>query len=281
MFDPDELGGRRSELATALRRLRRESGLSGTRLAARVAMSQSKISKIENGRLTPTLLDVDRILQALGASPEDVEDLLGLARLANTHFHDVRSSLRRGLHHRQRELAALEREATVIRFFLPVMITGLLHVPEYARRSLGDVSGNRELTISRRLERQRILDDETKRFVFLMTEAALRWPLCSPMTMAAQIERVAAVSHQTNITIGVIPLEVSVPETPLNTFTIYDERLVTAETIGGLIVMRDPRDVELHLESFANFEQYAVLGAPADEIMQGIADDFRARAGRQ
>ncbi|MBT8227473.1 MAG: helix-turn-helix domain-containing protein [Dactylosporangium sp.] len=268
-------------MATALRRLRQESGLSGNRLAARVAMSQSKISKIENGRLTPTMLDVDRILKALGAPPQVVDELLGLARLAHTHFHSVRSSLRRGLHHRQRDLSALEREAGIVRFFLPAMITGLLHIPEYARRSLGNVSGDLTPTISRRLERQKILNDETKRFVFLVTEAALRWALCPPATMAKQVDHVASMSRRPNIVIGVIPLGAEVPDTPLNTFTIYDARLVTAETIGGLIIMRDPRDVELHLESFFSFEQHAVCGLRADEIMRRIVDDFRARAGLQ
>src|SRR5699024_12187824 len=53
-----------------LRELRRTAGLSGERLARRCSMSQSKISKIETGRLAPALVDLDRILTALGATAE-------------------------------------------------------------------------------------------------------------------------------------------------------------------------------------------------------------------
>src|SRR5690625_3746217 len=50
-----------------LRELRRTAGLSGERLARRCSMSQSKI---ETGRLAPALVDLDRILTALGATAE-------------------------------------------------------------------------------------------------------------------------------------------------------------------------------------------------------------------
>jgi transcriptional regulator with XRE-family HTH domain len=259
LFDPDELADRRSDLATALRRLRRESGLSGARLAARVAMSQSKISKIENGRLTPTVFDVDRILKALNVPQDIIEHLLGLARLANTHFHDVRSSQRRGLHYRQQELAALEAAASTTRYFLPVMITGLLHLPEYAARSFGTTAGDQTQAIARRLDRQKVLRDDTKSFIFLLTEAAVRWPLCPPSVMASQVDRLISVSQFPTVTMGIIPFTTEVPDSPLNTFTVYDDRIVTAETVGGLVVMRDPRDVVLHLEAFAFFHRYALL----------------------
>ena len=279
MFDPDELADRRSDLATALRRLRRESGLSGARLAARVAMSQSKISKIENGRLTPTVFDVDRILKALNVPQDIIEHLLGLARLANTHFHDVRSSQRRGLHHRQQELAALEAAASTTRYFLPVMITGLLHLPEYAARSFGTTTGDQTQAIAKRLDRQRILQDDTKSFIFLLTEAAVRWPLCPPSVMAAQVDRLISVSRCPAVTMGIIPLTTEVPDSPLNTFTVYDDRIVTAETVGGLVVMRDQRDVVLHLEAFAFFHRYALLDDDARLALSRIAQEFRMRAG--
>ena len=57
-----------------------------------------------------------------------------------------------------------------------------------------------------------------------------------------------------------IPLDTQVPDGPLNTFTVYEDRIATAETFGGVIMMRDPRDVKYHLELFAFFERYAVFG---------------------
>ena len=58
MLEPEDLGKRKSDLAQELRRLRRQAGLTGDRLAARAGMSQSKISKIETGKILPSLLDV-------------------------------------------------------------------------------------------------------------------------------------------------------------------------------------------------------------------------------
>lgn len=124
MFEPEELGQRKDELASALRDARRGVGLTGERLAARCGISQSKISKIETGKVLATITDVERILNALGTSQDRTAELMALARLANTEFQSVRASLKRGLHQKQRELAALEADTLHIRFFLPLMITG-------------------------------------------------------------------------------------------------------------------------------------------------------------
>jgi hypothetical protein len=51
---------------------------------------------------------------------------------------------------------------------------------------------------------------------------------------------------------------------------VYDERIATAETFGGVIMMRDPKDVAYHLELFAFFERYALF-----------ADGVRALDSRQ
>ena len=110
VLEPEALGQRKDELAVALREARKQVGLTGDRLAARCGMSQSKISKIETGKVLPSATDVERILSCLGVGKEQAADLMALARLANTEFHSVRASLRRGLHHKQRELAALEAD---------------------------------------------------------------------------------------------------------------------------------------------------------------------------
>ncbi|MGC0419257.1 helix-turn-helix domain-containing protein [Embleya sp. AB8] len=275
MIEPAESGNRRADLAKALKTLRLDSGLTGDRLALRANMSQSKVSKIENGKTLPSVLDVDRIIHALGVPADLADELLALARLANTEFHDVRSSLRRGLQHRQRDLAALEASATALRYFLPVMLTGLLHTPEYAKASMG--AGNHALAIARRLERQSILYDESKSFTFLITEPAARWPLCPAPVMAVQIDRLISLSRLPNLRLGVIPMTGVLPDGPLNTFTVYDERLATAETFGGLVVMRDPRDISLHLETFAGFERHAIFGSPVRAWLESLAAEFRAR----
>jgi len=275
ILEPEELGARKDELANALREARRSAGLTGERLAARCGISQSKISKIETGKILPTPTDVERILRALGTRQDLTEDLLALARLANTEFQTTRADMRRGLYRKQRELAALEAEARHIRFFLPTMITGLLQTPEYARASLGVFPGDQSQAIAKRLDRQATLYNRAKHFSFILTEAAVRWQLVEPAVMAVQLGRLASLSELPNIRLGIIPLTAQVPDGPLNTFTVYDERIATAETFGGVIMMRDPRDVAYHLELFAFFERYALFDDDARMLLDQYVTHFR------
>jgi transcriptional regulator with XRE-family HTH domain len=275
VFEPEELGARKDELAIALRDARKQAGLTGERLAARCGISQSKISKLETGKLLPTATDVERILTALGTGQEHTAELMTLARLANTEFQSVRASLRRGLHQKQRELAALEADTSHIRFFLPLMITGLLQTPEYARASMANFPGDHPQAVSKRLDRQATLYNSAKRFTFILTEAAVRWRLCEPPVMAVQMGRLASLSELPNIRLGIIPLDTYVPDGPLNTFTVYDDRIATAETFGGVIMMRDPRDVAYHLELFAFFERYAVFDDKVRKLLEQYAQAFR------
>jgi transcriptional regulator with XRE-family HTH domain len=276
VFEPEELGQRKDELATALREARKRAGLTGERLAARCGISQSKISKIETGKVLPSATDVERMLTALGLGGERTAELIALARLANTEFQSMRASLQRGLHQKQRELAAFEADSQHIRFFLPLMITGLLQTPEYARASLAGFPGDHPQAIAKRLDRQAALYNPAKRFTFVLAEAAARWQLCEPRVMAVQMGRLASLSELPNIRLGVIPLDRYVPDGPLNTFTVYDERIATAETFGGVIMMRDPRDVAYHLELFAFFERYAVFDDEVRALLESYAQAFRA-----
>lgn len=88
-FEAEQLGESGTELASLLRDLRKRAGLSGDRLAARCNMSQSKVSRIENGRTRPSLVDVEQILRALDAPPGLVAEVSALARMANTEWRNL------------------------------------------------------------------------------------------------------------------------------------------------------------------------------------------------
>lgn len=257
-FEPEELGRSRANLAETLKDLRKRVGWNQTRLAQRCAMSQTKVSNIERGILTPTLVDVELILRALGAPPQLVVEITALARLANTEWQDNWSLLRRGLEKRQNDLAGLERSSTEFRYFLPTMITGLLATPEYIRASLADVSPDqRRKTVARKVERQEILYDGTKRFTFILTEQAVRWPLVPPDVLSVQIRHLSALTHLPNVRVGVIPIGATVIPAPLNVFTVYDDRVATVEIQTGVMIFRDHRDVSAYLDEFATYEGHA------------------------
>ncbi|MFD4788741.1 helix-turn-helix domain-containing protein [Streptomyces sp. NPDC058459] len=259
-FEPERLGQSRSDLAEALRGQRKRAGRTQTWLARRCSMSQTKVSNIEGGKLTPSLVDVELILEALGADGPLAAEILSLARSANTEWQDHWSSRRRGLDKKQNELARLEAVSTEFRFFLLSMITGLLATPEYVRASIADVPGDQSKTIAKKLERQQVLYSDSKSFTFVLTEQAVRWPLLPPMAMAMQLDRLASVSRLPNVRLGVIPLGGHIPERPLNTFTLYDRRLATVETGTGALVLRDHRDVTAYLKDFETYERYALFG---------------------
>ncbi len=278
-LDPGRRDDDREDLASALLRLRRASGLSGERLAQRCGMSQSKVSRIETGRLLPSVVDVEQMLTGLGVDAPTKQELLSLARVANTEYQDVRLSVRRGLHHRQRELAAMERNANDIRHFLPALITGLLQTPEYMRAAIAPpiepASGDVGKAVVAKLERHAVLHEPGKRFSFLLTESALRWRLCPPPVMALQLDRLVSLSRLATVRIGVLPLGQQVPDGAYHTFVTYDRRLVTVELFSGQLVLRDPKDIDHYHSLFEFFGKRAIWGDEACTFIASIADEFR------
>ncbi len=275
-LEPVELGQSKADLAEMLRELRKRAGLTGDRLAQRCAMSQSKISKIETGRRTPSLMDVERILRALEAPSSLIAEVMALARIANTEWQDSRSLLRRGLDKGQVELAEVEKITTEFRFFLLSMITGLLSTPEYIKASLDDVEGDLGKVINKKLERQAVLYDESKSFTFILTEQAVRFLKIPPHAMAIQIDLLVSLSHLPAVRLGVIPVDTYLPGCPLTTFTVYDERMATVEASTGVMMFRDPRDVTAYLEEFASYEDRALFQDDARERLSAWADIYRS-----
>ncbi|MFD7899228.1 helix-turn-helix domain-containing protein [Streptomyces sp. NPDC059743] len=275
-FEPEQLGRTRQDLAATLKDLRKRAGLSGDRLAARCNMSQSKVSRIENGKTRPSLVDVEQILRAADASPALVAEVLELARIAHTEWRSLRDLRRKGLGTRQAELKALEASSTHMRYFLLSMVTGLLATPAYVRASLANVPADTRAAVAGKLERQAVLYDQSKTFHFLLTEQAVRWPVVEPLALAEQIDRLSSLSHLPNVHIGIIPVGTSTPVTPLSTFTIYDRSLVTIETPTGSIVLRDHQDIQSYLDEFAGYEECALFGEEARELLSGWATVCRS-----
>lgn len=262
-------------LAATLKGLRKSAGLTGERLGARCAMSQSKISKIETGKIIPSTTDVERILRALDVSSDVRSQVSALTSLANAEFQTVRALLRKGLDKKQSELSSIEASTTDFRYFLPAMIASLISTPEYIRASLAHIKGETSKAVARKLDRQVVLYDTAKRFTFLLTESAARWRVCPPLVMAAQLDRLASLSYLPNVRLGIIPVPESPQRGPLNTFTVYDQSLVMAETFTGALMLRDPKDVEFHLELFDSFGAAARYDDEARRLLAAWAAEFR------
>jgi len=279
MLEPEPDDGRQVTLAETLRELRKAAGLSGERLAVRAAMSQAKISRIETGKVLPTVIDVEQIVRALGVPKEVADELLSLARAANVDYASWRAYARLGIWRKQAEIKSLSDSAEVVRQFLPAVPTGLLQTRDFARAALQQVVESEPAydvgqAVEARMVSQHVLEDGARRFEFVLTEQAVRWRMTDAVVMSAQAAHLAEMAGKPNLDVAVLPNSATVPGVPLNIFVVYDERLVTVELFSGEVVLRDPRDIAYHIELFEFFKARALRGEEAVEFLRSVADEF-------
>ncbi len=246
-------------------------------VARGAAMSPSKLSKIENGAVAPSVIDVERLLAALEISAEAKARLMEIARQAATEATAWRIYRRSGLHKHQEEIRAIEASTTLLRLFQPSCIPGLLQTPEYVRGILEDwdlTEDALEKMVGARLKRHDVLHDEGRSFHFLITESVLHWEIIHPRPMAMQLDKLISMSRFPNIVIGVIPQRGEKPGLPTSAFALFDTRLATIEVPHAEITTTEIQDIELYVNKFRKFERVAVTGEEMRDLVAGIRDDF-------
>ncbi len=275
-----ELSARRQELGAALRRLRKNAGLSGEDMAAELQISQSQVSRVELGQQLAVPAVIDNWARATGAPDAERETLLGLAEAAATETVSWRRAMSRGLVKLQEDSGELEASATTIWNFQTAGIPGLLQVPEYARRvfTAGHPAGQPDIAaaVAARMNRQAILFDASKHLEFVMTEAAIRWRLGPLSLMRAQVDRIITVSALDNVTIGIIPQPTEADVWHDHGFNILDNRgdngdpVVHVETLTNGLTITDPADVAAYKDAFTRLRQLAVTGDEAQAILRRV-----------
>ena len=267
----------RSELGAALRALRQASDKEAKAVARSAVMSTSKLSKIENGHTAPSVIDVERILTALGVSETVKSQYMDVARAQATEATAWRLYRRMGYHRKQQQIRALDDSMASLRLFQPSLIPGLLQTPEYVRAILEKKDlGEEELarTVAARLDRQRVLYDSRKNLRFIITEPALRWRLLPPRMMAGQLDRIISVSRLSNVDMRIVPLAAEQQDAPGHSFVIRDDRMVSVEITHAEIMVTDPRDVALYVRKFERFASVAVSGDDMRALVARIRDEF-------
>ncbi|MFF1909167.1 helix-turn-helix domain-containing protein [Kitasatospora sp. NPDC058218] len=267
----------RTQLGTALRELRLASGKEAKAVARGAVMSPSKLSKIETGKVSPTVVDVERILTAVGVSDEIKAAYMAAARAEATETTAWRLIRRLGHHRKQQQLKALDDSTQLLRLFQPSLVPGLLQTPEYvravfARRDLSEQQLSR--AVAARLARQQSLYDPTKTLQFVITEPVLRWRLVPATMMAGQLDRIISISRLSHVDIRIVPLATSQTDVPAHSFVIRDDRMVTVETVHAEIVVTDPRDVEMYVRKFDGFATMALSGDDMRRMVEYIRDGF-------
>ncbi|MEU6415157.1 helix-turn-helix transcriptional regulator [Microbispora sp. NPDC046933] len=197
-------------LGSQLRKLRESKGISRDQAGQCIRASESKISRMELGRVGFKERDVTDLLALYGVEDEETRDVvMNLVERANEpgwwhRFNDLLPSWFQAY-------VGLEEAAERIRTYEVQFVPGLLQTKEYARAVImaGAVGAAPEEIARRvdlRLERQRILDGENSpKFWAVIDEAALRRPIGGVDVMRGQIQHLIDLMNQPNVTIQVIP----------------------------------------------------------------------------
>jgi transcriptional regulator with XRE-family HTH domain len=200
----------RMMLGAHLRQLREARGISREDAGWRIRSSESKISRMELGRVSFKERDIADLLTLYGVSAQDERDrLLALARNANTpgwwhRYGDV-------LPNWFQSYLGLEAAAGVIRTYEIQFVPGLLQTAEYARAVI--LLGHRNASadeinrrVSLRMDRQRILTRRDPPHLWVvMDEAVLRRPVGGRSVMRGQLAALIEASKLPNIRLQVIP----------------------------------------------------------------------------
>ncbi|SFR29660.1 Helix-turn-helix domain-containing protein [Lentzea waywayandensis] len=272
----------RTALGKRLRELRQHAGLTGKQLAESLAWPPSKISKLENGRQTPTDDDL-RAWARITDAPGEVDALLAKLHTLETQHAEWQRLLRTGARAHQSALAELDAKIRFYRVFETMIVPGLLQIPEYAKACLGHGSVMDEVrddiaeAVQVRMRRQDILYAPDRRFHFVLTEAALRYRLCSPTAMLGQLDRLVSLSTLPNLKLGVIDFRTLYRhEFPTHGFWLLGEDLVQVETFSAELNLAQPQEIELYGKIFESLAGIASYGRAARQIIMRVIDDLSA-----
>lgn len=281
MADDPYQHARRAALGARLRQLRQEAGLSERKVAKTAGISQSSVSRIENGEMGTSGETLDRIIAAMSVDAEAAEDLRDLLSVVHTEAESLRRYARRGFAAVQGQIGALERRTRLLRAFQPGLVPGLLQTAEYAFNVLSRIpyvtSADLTHCAQARMDRQAILYEPGRQFRFVLTESALLHWVCPPAVMLAQLDRLRELATLPTVHLGILPLDRPMPQFPQCGFTIYDNERAHVESHTNHTKLTAPADVALYASIHQDYEAAAVQGQQVDPVLKRVMQTYRER----
>jgi transcriptional regulator with XRE-family HTH domain len=263
---------RQRRLGGLLRRLRKAVGVSGPVLAGRLGISQSHLSRVELGEAVPTAELVDIWTQETGANHADRQAASDLANAVAAEVVTWREAVARGLVALQREVIGAEAAAATMTAYVPVVVPGLMQTEEYATHLVAGDNPDRDdvaEAVAVRMQRQVILYSRAKTLRWVIGEAGLRWRVGPPEVMAAQLDRLAALTVEPHLDVRVLPFERTGPVWHDHGFTILADRtdgepnLVHLELLTGAVNITDQKEVAQYRAAYELLADLALRGAEA------------------
>jgi transcriptional regulator with XRE-family HTH domain len=275
----------REALGARFRQLRKDAGLTGKQVADRLGWSQPKVSRIERGQRTPSEEDLQAFAQLVGATVEITDELLTRVRTVHSVHAAWRRQLAGGAAVGQHDILELEASVRLVRAFEPAVIPGMLETDDYARKLFDDVvalygiPNDVDEAVRMRLRRQQLIHDPGKRFEFIIGETALRFQFSPPAVMRAQLDLVRALSNLETVELFILPSDAKLPFLPFHGFWIFDDDLVSVETVHTRVEARDPREVALYLRVFDQLKAAALGQEAARALLTRVIEDWRDAEG--
>ncbi|MFF9770714.1 helix-turn-helix domain-containing protein [Streptomyces sp. NPDC014636] len=249
---------RRRRLGQELRRLRELKGMTAEEVAERLLVSQSKISRLENGRRS--------------ISQRDVRDLCGVyevedQRIVDSLMEMARDSRQQGWWHTFGDIPysvyiGLETDAESLRVYEPQLVTGLLQTRAYAEAlvqgALPETStAEIEKRVQVRMRRQERITAEHNplRLWVVLDEAALRRVVGSKLVMREQLEHLIEMSQMPHVTVQVLPFEVGAHPGLNGQYAILE----FADAADSSVVYLEGVTSDLYLEKAQDVQKYAVM----------------------
>ncbi|MFF5921722.1 helix-turn-helix domain-containing protein [Streptomyces flavochromogenes] len=249
---------RRRRLGQELRKLREAKNMTAEQVAERLLVSQSKISRLENGRRS--------------ISQRDVRDLCGVyevedERMVDSLMQMAKDSRQQGWWHAFGDIPysvyiGLETDAESLRMYEPQIIPGLLQTHAYAEAVItGALPESTPADIEKRVtvrtrRQERIRDEERPlRLWAVIDEGALHRIVGSRQLMVEQLEHLIEQSHLPHVTVQVIPFEMGAHPGISGQYSILE----FPDTSDSSVVYIEGVTSDLYLEKAQDVGKYSVM----------------------
>ena len=277
---------RRRRLGELLRNLREAADKPVDDVRQRLRCSQSKISRIETGRVPVNIAELELLLAFYGASSEDRDRAIAIweeAMEPTAHLDYLKA-----LPARMRGYSRLEAEASLIQTLQPIVVPGLLQIEDYAvalhladrRFCPAEIIDSQ---IAARMARQRRLTERPLNLHAVIGEAVIRTAVGGPVVQRSQLRHLLDMAKRPNITIQVVPFSAGAYGTMSGAFTILnfadqeDPPSVYLEYAGGGAWAETPAAVERFGGTFADAAGVALSARETIRFVQRVLEESNGR----